>query len=87
MIWLLAGLVIWIDGLIGGQAEAVVGVSFFGVLLGIEKLITIHHAKRYVSEIYSERKCGEDTAGGGRAKNVIQRGWNRDPGFRFRNPG
>jgi hypothetical protein len=50
LIWLLAGLVIWIDGLIGGQAEAVVGVSFFGVLLGIEKLITIHHAKRYVSE-------------------------------------
>lgn len=45
-----------LTGLVQGRPGAEIGVATFGIAFVIEKLITIHHAKRYISEFIPRQK-------------------------------
>ena len=47
---LLALVIGGIAGMIAGEPTAMGNTIFFGIVLALEKLLTIHHAKRYISE-------------------------------------
>lgn len=55
-LWLLIAVLVSVIGLIDGDSDAAAGLYVFGFLLVLEKLITIHHAKRYVSEYIPKEK-------------------------------
>lgn len=59
---LLALVITEIGGIVEGRPEATFGAIFFGVILAIEKLITIHHAKRYIGEYIPKEKVTQRQA-------------------------
>lgn len=56
---LLALVINELAGVAEGRPGSEVGAAFFGAALAIEKLITIHHAKRYISEFIPKEKVVE----------------------------
>jgi hypothetical protein len=53
---LLIFVIVGIGEMIEGQPEAVATVIFFGFFLILEKLLTVHHAKRFISEYIPKEK-------------------------------